>query len=99
MWQHVGALSRFLTACAFCVEDVLSLFHRRDFVRPIFFFQIHLDEALDATSHRVGNVKDIASAFKGESRFVSYTRTTPRRTLEFLVCTKQQSLWSFTLYG
>eukprot|EP00903_Cladosiphon_okamuranus_P014503 g13453.t1 len=30
--------------------------------------KIHVNEALDVTSHRVQNVKDIANAFKGESR-------------------------------
>lgn len=33
--------------------------------------QLHLDEALNVTSHRRGNVKDIAKGFKGESRQVA----------------------------
>ena len=34
--------------------------------------QLHLDEALNVTSHRRGNVKDIAKGFKGESRQAPY---------------------------
>lgn len=54
------------------MEAILGI--NPSFLRNIFFFfcvaQIHLDEALTVTSHKRGNVKDIASAFKGESRRV-----------------------------
>ncbi|CAM9833659.1 unnamed protein product [Laminaria digitata] len=37
-------------------------------LRALEFKKLHLDEALKLTSHRRGNVKDIAKGFKGESR-------------------------------
>lgn len=55
--------------------------------------QLHLDEALKLTSHRRGNVKDIAKGFKGESRQVLNYRirhtvflVTDHRTKKYLVC-------------